>query len=188
VAEFAKEDQMIQSHINAIIEHPSESAALAYSLSSLIAQRRQRADSMIADLKTQLDEADRSRGEDSHAIALIRELHPKNDDQTYRNAVLEIIGNENRREKPVCSAAFCRLSELAKGLPKGLRSDWDGTNHFELTSDAEEYWWLFLLEGLDDIDDPMESDRGKRIGLIMDIAAEVANLRDHGLLGWQDDR
>ena len=76
-----------------------------------------------------------------------------------------------------------RLKDLAKGLPKGLTSDWAGSNHFEMNSDEDEYFWLFVRECFDDIENPMESTIGKRFGLMMDIAAEVARLRDEGFLG-----
>ena len=59
---------------------------------------------------------------------------------------------------------FKKLAELASQLPKGLGSDWEDTNHFEMTCDDAEYFWL------------------DRIGLLMDIAEEVGRLRDEGLL------
>lgn len=73
------------------------------------------------------------------------------------------------------------LKELASKLPKGLRSDWDGTNHFELTSsDSDDYFWLMVGDGLCGC--TCEDEFGKRFGLIMDVAAEVARLRDSGKL------
>jgi hypothetical protein len=52
-----------------------------------------------------------------------------------------------------------------------------------MTSDDDEYFWLFVRECFEDIENPMESTIGKRFGLLMDIAEEVARLRDEGVLG-----
>jgi len=77
-----------------------------------------------------------------------------------------------------------RLAALANQLPTSLRADWDGTNHYELTSkDDSNYWWLMVGEGVRGIvseECPCDTEHGKRLGLIMDIAAEVARLRDEG--------
>lgn len=72
-----------------------------------------------------------------------------------------------------------KLIELASKLPKGLSSDWAGSNHFEMTSD-DEFFWLYVRDGLDGIENPAESIVGQRFGLLMDIAAEVGRLRDAG--------
>ena len=72
-----------------------------------------------------------------------------------------------------------RLAELSSQLPKGLSSDWK-TNHFEMTCDDRDYFWLFVSDGLNGIENPNESEVGKRFGLLMDVAAEVSRLRDEG--------
>lgn len=81
------------------------------------------------------------------------------------------------------SKKFQKLSELAGKLPQSLKSDWDGTNHFELTApyESEDYFWLMVGDGLGSGDD-CHTVCGQRLGLIMDIAAEVARLRDAGEL------
>ncbi len=87
--------------------------------------------------------------------------------------------------EPTKAAALAALLKLAENLPREMGSDWDGTNHYELTSTAKgtPYWWWSLTE----IESPLESntcetDAGKKLGLIMDIAATVSNLRDSGEL------
>lgn len=76
-----------------------------------------------------------------------------------------------------------RLRQLAAKLPKGLSSDWDGTNHYEMTSGGKEYWWLFLSDVAESFGpSPMETESGKRLGLLMDIAEEVCRLKDNGIL------
>ena len=83
-------------------------------------------------------------------------------------------------------AGLEKLRKLASGLPPKLNSDWDGTNHYELTSSGksgeELDWWLMAGEGVDDHPNACESEEGKRLGLIMDIAAEVGRLRDEGII------
>lgn len=71
-----------------------------------------------------------------------------------------------------------RLIELGEKLPKHLRSDWDGTNHYELTSSAREdnYWWLIMGDLFRDLPKdviPCDTEDGKRLGLIMDIAVAL---------------
>lgn len=84
--------------------------------------------------------------------------------------------------------ALVKLRELARRLPTGLESDWDGTNHYELTirsgtdADGGEYWWLMVGDGVQGLDNPCESETGRRLGLLMDIAAEVCRLRDEGAI------
>ena len=79
---------------------------------------------------------------------------------------------------------FENLRELADRLPVGLQSDWDGTNHYELqASHRDEFFWLVLGDLLNErYDSPCDTEYGRRVGLIMDIAAEVGRLRDDGLL------
>jgi hypothetical protein len=66
------------------------------------------------------------------------------------------------------------LLELVCQLPKGLRSDWSGTNHFELTQpnpDAGSYWWFDGSEiSYDGAYLSQDSELGRRLGLLMDIA------------------
>ena len=67
------------------------------------------------------------------------------------------------------------LLDLASDLPEGLRADWDGTNHYEMTAptDDGEYWWLTLdnMTYLTSYDgDASGTDDGQRLGLLMDIA------------------
>lgn len=83
------------------------------------------------------------------------------------------------------NAELTKLSALAAQLPRGLQADWRLTNHYELHAPEgpESYFWWDLGE----VQDPHESDTqstvaGQRLGLLMDIAEEVARLRDLGLL------
>jgi hypothetical protein len=66
-----------------------------------------------------------------------------------------------------------QLLELVRQLPEGLRSDWRGTNHFELTQpnpDEGPYWWLDFREiEVDELRDRGDT-LGERVGLVMDIA------------------
>lgn len=80
---------------------------------------------------------------------------------------------------------LAKLRKLAERLPSKLNSDWDGTNHFELQDmgGGKDFWWLDMssfVYGMDE--NPCESEEGKRLGLIMDIAAEVGRLRDEGVI------
>lgn len=65
---------------------------------------------------------------------------------------------------------IAKLLELSKKLPEDLTSDWEGTNHFELTAPKEKnyYWWLVMSEVGPEPDS--QSTEGQRLGLIMDIA------------------
>ena len=78
------------------------------------------------------------------------------------------------------SEALKRLIELGEKLPKGLRSDWDATNHYELqSSEEDDFWWLILSylfrpeHGYPKDEIPCETEYGKRVGLIMDIAVAL---------------
>lgn len=71
-----------------------------------------------------------------------------------------------------------RLRELASQLPKGLRSDWDCTNHFELQTPGRDFWWLVFS----DMECDCDTVEGKRLGLVMDIAEEVSRLYHAGEL------
>lgn len=66
------------------------------------------------------------------------------------------------------------LLELIQKLPEGLRSDWDGTNHYELTSGVkDDYWWLDVPDVFVFRDNWSANEDGQRLGLIMDIAAKA---------------
>jgi len=68
-----------------------------------------------------------------------------------------------------------KLIELAEQLPDGLSSDWQDTNHYELHG-GKDYWWLMLLgvfDGYPKDASPCDTEEGKRLGLIMDIAARL---------------
>ncbi len=79
---------------------------------------------------------------------------------------------------------LCKLAALAAQLPKGMGSDWRNTNHYELSAPHGQtyFWWC-----LDDLESTRDADvqstePGKKLGLLMDIAAEVARLRDIGVI------
>lgn len=73
---------------------------------------------------------------------------------------------------------IARLLALIAQLPVGLRADWDGTNHYELTSeDPDEYWFVDLNDFMyQDFDSA--SIAGRRVGLLLDlaVAAKAAEL------------
>ena len=77
-----------------------------------------------------------------------------------------------------------RLLELAKQLPGLLRADWESTNHFELTCQTKEaseknngYWFLDNDDLGEVAEKPdFEGESGKRVGLLLDIAAEVSRI------------
>lgn len=80
---------------------------------------------------------------------------------------------------------LANLSKLAESLPEDLASDWDGTNHYELsdTSPGEDdgpYYWMILTPMVEEVEDPCNSVFGRRVGLLMDIAAEVSALKKAG--------
>lgn len=74
------------------------------------------------------------------------------------------------------------LLDLADRLPKGVRSDWRDSNHYELASAVWDgpYWWLclddYLLFADSDGSPPpdsaqfCETEDGQKIGLLLDIA------------------
>ena len=61
------------------------------------------------------------------------------------------------------------LLDLASDLPDGLRGDWKGGNHYELTAPADDgaYSWL----ALDDMAHRRSYNDRERHGLLMEIAA-----------------
>lgn len=70
------------------------------------------------------------------------------------------------------------LLDLASDLPEGLRADWKGTNHYEMTAptDDDGYFWLIVDDffHLDwaEAETPRDTTvTGERLGLLMDIAA-----------------
>jgi hypothetical protein len=73
-----------------------------------------------------------------------------------------------------------RLKELVAQLPKGLRSDWKNTNHFELTTEVPgDYWWL-NLSNMGELN--CDTELGKCVGLLMDIAEELVKIRDEVII------
>ena len=64
------------------------------------------------------------------------------------------------------------LLDLASDLPKGLRADWDGTNHYEMTAPTDDggYMWLKLEDLMWENGDISDTQIGYRTGLLMDIA------------------
>lgn len=77
------------------------------------------------------------------------------------------------------------LRPLAEQLPKGLRADWRGTNHYELQAPNDEaggYWWLDWFDCLDPKIINEETEEGQRAGLLLDLAEAVSKLKDEGLL------
>ena len=67
------------------------------------------------------------------------------------------------------------LLELIEQLPEGLKADWEGTNHYELTSSKEGNFWRLCLgsyvAAMDYINCLTED--GEKIGLLMDIAEKA---------------
>ena len=75
------------------------------------------------------------------------------------------------------------LRPLAAQLPKGLRADWQDTDHYELTSqEPNEYFWLDLYDCLSREHHNSDTETGKRAGLLLDLAEAVSKLKDEGLL------
>lgn len=73
-----------------------------------------------------------------------------------------------------------KLLELIAHLPPGLRADWDGTNHYEMTTSFSDidYWWLDLSDYLvQDFDSATEI--GKRVGLLLDLAESAKAAEQH---------
>jgi len=70
------------------------------------------------------------------------------------------------------------LLTLAKQLPANLRSDWDGSNHYELqdSNPYGDWFWAMLADGLPLGANNCESEYGKRIGLVMDCVAMLSKL------------
>lgn len=80
------------------------------------------------------------------------------------------------------------LRKLVSRLPRGLRSDWQDTNHFELTDGSDDYFWLDLSELVYPREaNPCESELGRRVGLMMDLAAWLS-ANGKSLLDAADER
>lgn len=60
----------------------------------------------------------------------------------------------------------------ASGIPTDARTDWDGTNHYEIqTASADGYWWLICSEVFGQrTGDPSATEAGKRLGAVLDLA------------------
>lgn len=76
-----------------------------------------------------------------------------------------------------------RLLELIAQLPPDLRADWDGTNHYELTTPDERFsWWWLSLNDYMVADFDSQDEIGRRVGLLLDLA-EAAKTAEP-LLRW----
>ena len=86
------------------------------------------------------------------------------------------------------------IEKRAAAIPDGVRADWQGTNHFELSTNDNPFWldlhddleWLFSQP-----DNWCEMECGQSLGLVMDtfaaykpdvaaLLAEVRRLRQGG--------
>lgn len=77
-----------------------------------------------------------------------------------------------------------RLLDLIAKLPPDLRADWDGSNHYELTTPDESFswWWLSLNDYMvEDFDS--QDEIGQRVGLLLDLAAAAKAAEAHLL--WE---
>lgn len=82
------------------------------------------------------------------------------------------------REEFFFGCKLKRLLDLAKKLPKDLRADWQGTNHYELHETNEQFWLALgdmLSEDLQKLYLPDQIE-GQRLGLVLDIVAEVSKV------------
>ncbi len=63
-------------------------------------------------------------------------------------------------------------------IPEGVKADWDGTNHYEVTTPAgEQYWWLQVREALADPKvDTSATEDGQRLGHLLDLACASRNV------------
>jgi hypothetical protein len=73
-----------------------------------------------------------------------------------------------------------KLTRLLNSLPGPLRSDWEGTNHYELQNvgcvkNNNDFWWLTVPD-IDFFAFPSDSKDGKNLGLVLDIIEEVSRL------------
>jgi hypothetical protein len=74
-----------------------------------------------------------------------------------------------------------RAEELSVVLPRQPRSDWQVTNHYEITDDdkgdEEAYFW-FTSSNIDLVSsaaNPSETDSGRMVGLMMDLFCYTLN-------------
>ena len=60
----------------------------------------------------------------------------------------------------------------ATGIPLDARTDWDGSNHYEIqTASSDGYWWLICSEVFAQRSgDPSATEAGKRLGAVLDFA------------------
>lgn len=73
------------------------------------------------------------------------------------------------------SDAINQLLKLSEQLPRGLKSDWIGSDHFELTCASDDHFWLDLADLFDrpEVGGWCRTEFGQRVGLLMDIAAKL---------------
>jgi hypothetical protein len=74
--------------------------------------------------------------------------------------------------------AECPELENLASIPKNLRSDWLGTNHYEITdSEGDDYFWLIIPDMFMDKERCVSDfNDGKRLGLMMDAFIQVPSL------------
>jgi hypothetical protein len=76
-----------------------------------------------------------------------------------------------------------KIQVFCEKFPKTPRSDWENTNHYEITDpDGDAYFWLTLPDVFTNpgIYYP-DTEEGKRVGLLMDLACQVPALLEHCL-------
>lgn len=63
-------------------------------------------------------------------------------------------------------------------IPEGIEADWDGTNHYEVTTPTKgQYWWLDLREALSDPKANISgTEEGRRLGQLLDLACASRNI------------
>lgn len=128
-------------------------------------------------------------GAHTKAIEIIGDIENKLSTLKEDNRLLVDQVKALREQMALWSNKMSKIAALAAQLPTCLRSDWDHTNHYELTSTApNDYFWLDVA----DVDfrhgSPCETEPGKKLGLIMDIAEEVSRLKDSGTLNCTEKR
>lgn len=74
---------------------------------------------------------------------------------------------------------FAIIKVIIDKLPEGLNADWDGTNHYELSSNEEPFWLDIrdaVLAGNKSAEAYLPgTEDGKRLGLVMDAASVLKN-------------
>ena len=75
---------------------------------------------------------------------------------------------------------FESVKSRLKDIPAGMRSDWEYTNHYELTDPhGEEFWWLMMDDIAPNFNRDVyhpDTECGKRLGLMFDATAAVPAL------------